>query len=249
MKKRIPAVILMFSLFLTGAFAANTYQKSINVEYGISLSINGQTPRLTDVNGKTVQPFVYDGTTYVPIRAVAENLGANISYDGNANKASLVSSNQSSGISEQDIQIISAIEDMEDISNAYISISNGYSTICSAILSDYPYDSSISSLNSIISDAQKAVQSLKSRLKTLSPYMVSGMYDDLSENIVLLEDCISTAEVCQNIVSHLRSNPYDFDAIEDLMDGYSLLSEVAMSVGTSAENAFNQWVQILANKA
>lgn len=89
MKKRIPAVILMFSLFLTGAFAANTYQKSINVEYGITLSINGQTPRLTDVNGKTVQPFVYDGTTYVPIRAVGENLGVGVTYNSSSNTAIL----------------------------------------------------------------------------------------------------------------------------------------------------------------
>lgn len=89
MKKRIPAVILMFSLFLTGAFAANTYQKSINVEYGINLFIEGNSPTLTDVNGKTVQPFVYDGTTYVPIRAVAESLGASIQYDSSTNTASV----------------------------------------------------------------------------------------------------------------------------------------------------------------
>ena len=89
MKKRIPAVILMFSLFLTGAFAANTYQKSINVEYGINLFIEGNSPTLTDVNGKTVQPFVYDGTTYVPIRAVSESLGASIQYDSSTNTASV----------------------------------------------------------------------------------------------------------------------------------------------------------------
>lgn len=87
MKKRIPAVILMFTLFLTGAFAANTYQKSINVEYGINLNIEGASPTLTDVNGKSVQPFVYDGTTYVPIRAVSENLGASVQYDSASNTA------------------------------------------------------------------------------------------------------------------------------------------------------------------
>lgn len=249
MKKRIPAVILMFALFLSTSFAANAYKKSIEVEYGITLSINDQTPTLTDVNGKTVQPFVYQGTTYVPIRAVGENLGADIGYDAKTNKATIISANSSSSISAQDIRIISAIEDMEDIANAYISISNSYSTICDAILSDYPYYSAISSVNSLISGAANQVESLKSRLNTLSPYMVSGMYDDLIQNIDLLEDCISTSELCQDIVNNLGSNPYDYNAISDLMDCYSLLGETAMSVGTSAENAFNQWIQILVDKA
>lgn len=249
MKKRIPAIILMFTVFLTGAFAANTYKKSIEVEYGITLSINGRTPTLTDADGNIVKPFVYQGTTYVPIRAVGENLGADVGYDEKANKATVISANSSSNITVQDIRIISAIEDMEDIAEAYISISRSYSTICDAILSDYPYYSAISSVNSLISDAKNQVESLKSRLKTLSPYMVSGMYDDLIENIDLLEDCISTSELCQDIVSYIGSNAYDYNAISDLMDCYSLLSETAMSVGTSAENAFNQWVQILADKA
>ena len=33
MKQRIPAVILMFALFLSTSFAANAYKKSIEVEY------------------------------------------------------------------------------------------------------------------------------------------------------------------------------------------------------------------------
>ena len=91
MKKRLTAIILMLSVFTTGALAATTYKKSIEVEYGITLSINGQTPTLTDANGKTVQPFVYDGTTYVPIRAVAENMGGLIDYDGQTQTASVTS--------------------------------------------------------------------------------------------------------------------------------------------------------------
>ena len=31
MKKRIPAIILMFALFLTTSYAANTYRKTITV--------------------------------------------------------------------------------------------------------------------------------------------------------------------------------------------------------------------------
>ena len=89
MKKRLTAIILMLSVFTTGALAATTYKKSIEVEYGITLDINGSTPALTDANGKTVQPFVYNGTTYVPIRAVAENMGASVGYFSDTDTAQI----------------------------------------------------------------------------------------------------------------------------------------------------------------
>ena len=89
MKQRIPAVILMFALFLSTSFAANTYRKSIDVEYGIKVLIDNEYVNMTDVNSKTVDPFVYDGTTYVPIRAVAENLGADVSYNSELNWAQI----------------------------------------------------------------------------------------------------------------------------------------------------------------
>lgn len=87
MKKRLTAVVMMFAVFLTTAFAANAYQKSITVNYDVNLLINGSNPRLTDANGKTVQLFTYNGTTYVPIRAVAETMGAYVGYDSDTNTA------------------------------------------------------------------------------------------------------------------------------------------------------------------
>ena len=62
---------------------------AIEVTYGISLTLNGQKQTLTDVNGKEVFPFVYAGTTYVPIRAVSENLGGIVNYDQSTNTASI----------------------------------------------------------------------------------------------------------------------------------------------------------------
>ena len=75
MNKRFVAATTMMAMFVTTAAAATAYQKSITATYGIGLEINGNKANLTDVNGKTVEPFTYNGTTYVPIRAVAENMG------------------------------------------------------------------------------------------------------------------------------------------------------------------------------
>ena len=69
MKKRIPAIILMFAMFLTTSYAANTYRKTIAVTSGVNVEFNNEAIDMTDANGKAVEAFIYNGTTYVPIRA------------------------------------------------------------------------------------------------------------------------------------------------------------------------------------
>ena len=62
-------------------FAVQT-TKEINVTYrDIKLSTNGTefTPR--DVSGNIVEPFIYEGTTYLPVRAVGEALGRDVNWD------------------------------------------------------------------------------------------------------------------------------------------------------------------------
>ena len=83
----------MLAFFVTSAFAASQYMQ-IQVEYGIKLQINGAVPKLTDSNGNVVQPFTFNGTTYVPIRAVANNMGATISYNSNTNTATIQSNGE-----------------------------------------------------------------------------------------------------------------------------------------------------------
>lgn len=89
MKKRIPAIILMFALFLTTSYAANTYRKTITVTSGVNVEFNNEAIDMTDANGKAVEVFIYNGTTYVPIRAVSNTFGADIGYDRNTQTISV----------------------------------------------------------------------------------------------------------------------------------------------------------------
>ena len=89
MKKRIPAIILMFALFLTTSYAANTYRKTITVTSGVNVEFNNEAIDMTDANGKVVEAFIYNGTTYVPIRAVSNAFGADIGYDRNTQTISV----------------------------------------------------------------------------------------------------------------------------------------------------------------
>ena len=48
----------------------------------ISIYVDGERVTPKDGNGNIVEPFVVDGTTYLPVRAVGEALGKSVSWDG-----------------------------------------------------------------------------------------------------------------------------------------------------------------------
>lgn len=138
MKKRLTALLLMLAILIVPAAAASTYRQQIAVEYGITLNINGQQAVLKDPNGNTVQPFVYNGTTYVPIRAVSENLGAAVAYDQPTNTARIIPNTDLEFVKEN-TYLIHLIEkagvDHRDSINMYIDTyaSNGNSHSYTAV--------------------------------------------------------------------------------------------------------------------
>lgn len=68
-----------------GAFAA-TGSQTIKATYkNIKVAVNNSVVALKDANGKTVEPFVVNGTTYLPVRGVATALGQEVSWDASTN--------------------------------------------------------------------------------------------------------------------------------------------------------------------
>lgn len=65
--------VLLFSVVTTAGAALKS--KTIEVYTGSSIYIDGVELHPTDANGKPVEVFSYNGTTYVPLRAVSESLG------------------------------------------------------------------------------------------------------------------------------------------------------------------------------
>lgn len=63
--------------------SASAVTKQISVTYSnIQLVVDGVKVTPKDANGKTVEPFIYDGTTYLPVRAVGDALGKQVTWDG-----------------------------------------------------------------------------------------------------------------------------------------------------------------------
>ena len=69
----------------TGTENATLYYRDINIV------IDGKTITPTDVDGNVVEPFIIDGTTYLPVRAVSEAMGCGVDWDGQTNTVIITS--------------------------------------------------------------------------------------------------------------------------------------------------------------
>ena len=79
------ALAVVFGIMI-GANAADTVKTIIaTLNYGITVKYNGETQELKDANGNRVYPISYEGTTYLPVRAVANLLGIEVNWDGPTN--------------------------------------------------------------------------------------------------------------------------------------------------------------------
>lgn len=67
----------------TTGFALNgSIQKMLEYR-DIKICVDGERITPMDAEGNYVEPFIIDGTTYLPVRAVANALGKEVSWDGN----------------------------------------------------------------------------------------------------------------------------------------------------------------------
>ncbi|OFK81415.1 hypothetical protein HMPREF2800_01685 [Anaerosphaera sp. HMSC064C01] len=86
--KFILALVLML-VFSTVVFAAR--KVNITVTYdNIKVVVDGREVQFgKDTKGKQIEPFIYNGTTYLPLRAVAEAVGKEVKWDQNTKTAFL----------------------------------------------------------------------------------------------------------------------------------------------------------------
>lgn len=84
MKKKILCGVVAAAVLTATVFAATpAVMKSIYVQMGgITVTYLGAELDLKDATGATVEPIVYNGTTYLPVRSVAEAAGLEVAWDG-----------------------------------------------------------------------------------------------------------------------------------------------------------------------
>lgn len=90
MKKSAKALVTaaLAVVLSVGSFAAGSLI-DISVDPTVRVMVNGTEFKPTDANGNPVMLFSYNGTTYAPLRALAEAYGLEVGYDAAAKMATV----------------------------------------------------------------------------------------------------------------------------------------------------------------
>lgn len=81
---------LLIGLCGTAFAAARTEQQTLHFN-NIKIKLNGETVTPKNEGGGVVEPFIINGTTYLPVRAVSNMLGCTVGWDANTHTVSLES--------------------------------------------------------------------------------------------------------------------------------------------------------------
>lgn len=81
-KNGIIALAVAGTMCGTAVAYSTVRTKMIEANYmGIKLVVDGIEVTPKDVKGNTIEPFMYNGTTYLPVRAVGDALGRQVTWD------------------------------------------------------------------------------------------------------------------------------------------------------------------------
>ncbi len=82
LKGYLIGVLSTIMLFGCVAYAASNTKTIEAIYNNIKIYVDGVKIDPKDANGNTVEPFIYNGTTYLPVRAIGEAIGKTVSWDG-----------------------------------------------------------------------------------------------------------------------------------------------------------------------
>lgn len=82
-------LVTVLAISLAGGTLAAVASQTISVDPTTKIRVNGEMFVPKDATGKEVPVFNYQGTTYAPVRALAEAYGLVVGYDAAANMATV----------------------------------------------------------------------------------------------------------------------------------------------------------------
>lgn len=195
-----------------------------NINKTISIEYKEKIQSFADVNGKVVYPLSYQGTTYLPVRAISNMYGATVDWDGENQKITIERKNEIAEISNVTIKVIdgvlcavitteSPLFDYKyyslnepnrlviDLQNSKFGISTNQQTINYSVLQKVRFGSHENNLSKIVLDVDSideySVTQSKDRLTT---------YFALTSNFVIPDD--STQEKDYTLVASIGNTIY-----------------------------------------
>ncbi len=109
MKKKLAIVLAttaMMTSFTVGVMSKGLIEKiEAELRGDFTIVIDGKTQTFRDVNGKKVDPILYDGTTYLPVRAIGELMDKTVYWYQDEKKIVLVDDDDDSLVTDADVII------------------------------------------------------------------------------------------------------------------------------------------------
>jgi|GEM_PF-6482583 len=113
MKRKLIALLLTVAMCLSTSvslFVSATELRDITIHKGVNIYVDGKIITPVDVNGNEVEPFLYNGTTYLPVRAVSGIFGAGISWDSSERTVTVTSGGAAVSIPHSNKPVTSSSE-------------------------------------------------------------------------------------------------------------------------------------------
>lgn len=103
-KKSVSVVALAALLTVGAAAASSAVRQKITAELrpDITLKVNGEVQELKKGDGEELYAITYNGTTYLPVRAVGEAVGMEVRWDSKSQTVSLTGESRKPAVSEDD---------------------------------------------------------------------------------------------------------------------------------------------------
>lgn len=121
----IAVIAVMFGFAIGSQASTGNVQRTLSYN-NIKITLNGTALSLKDGAGNSVEPFIIDGTTYLPVRAVSEALGLNVDWDAQTHTVKLSNANAASSAGSQRSSVSGIRPEFKEAMDKYESYMNEY---------------------------------------------------------------------------------------------------------------------------
>ncbi|MBQ6860048.1 MAG: hypothetical protein IJO08_00170 [Clostridia bacterium] len=201
-QKKVLALTGMLVLGAGACLAANMINEEITAikSYDINIKYNGELQTMYDANGKQVFPLSYEGTTYVPVRAVSNIFGVPVAWDAETKTVLLGENDEWREITKEDILYVQKYWVNENLNFEYdgVKYEKGYKEVSKS-------GWNVASANMELS--------LNNEYKTLAFKLVSeaDIVDNEANLTVVVRDMDTKKEIYRNTMTSNSSLDVEVD--------------------------------------